>query len=80
MSATSVVSFASIVASIETGHWFATPFAALFMTGYSYVAGLVIHEQLGHRREAAAAGKAAPLALDAEGSGEVEAPSIARAA
>src|SRR6187399_2540736 len=27
----------SVVASLETGHYFATPFAALFMSGYGYV-------------------------------------------
>ena len=29
---------ASTVASLETGHWFATPFAMLFTSGYGYVA------------------------------------------
>jgi hypothetical protein len=40
----------SVVASLETGHYFATPFAALFMSGYSYVAALVIQEQFGFGR------------------------------
>ena len=40
----------SVVASVETGHYFATPFAALFMSGYSYVAALVIQEQFGFGR------------------------------
>ena len=40
----------SVVASIETGHYFATPFAALFMSGYGYVAALVIQEQFGFGR------------------------------
>jgi len=40
----------SVVASLETGHYFATPFAALFMSGYSYVATLVIQEQFGFGR------------------------------
>jgi hypothetical protein len=44
-----LVSLASVVASIETGHWFATPFAALFTYGYGYVAWLVASEQLGQR-------------------------------
>jgi cellulose synthase/poly-beta-1,6-N-acetylglucosamine synthase-like glycosyltransferase len=44
-----LVSFASVVASIETRHWFATPFAFLFMMGYGYVAWLVASEQLGQR-------------------------------
>ncbi|HET7540831.1 MAG TPA: cellulose synthase family protein [Polyangiaceae bacterium] len=42
----------SVVASLETGHYFATPFAALFMSGYSYVAALVIQEQFGFGRVA----------------------------
>jgi len=44
-----LVCFASVIASIETRHWFATPFAALFMVGYGYVAWLVASEQLGQR-------------------------------
>jgi len=47
-----LVSFASVVASIETGHWFATPFAMLFTFGYGYVASLVASEQLARRRAA----------------------------
>jgi hypothetical protein len=45
--ALALVNAASIVAAIETRHWFAAPFAALFMLGYGYVAVLVIYEQLG---------------------------------
>jgi hypothetical protein len=45
-------SFASVVASIETGHWFATPFAMLFTFGYGYVAALVASEQIARRRAA----------------------------
>jgi cellulose synthase/poly-beta-1,6-N-acetylglucosamine synthase-like glycosyltransferase len=44
-----LISFASVVASLETRHWFATPFAFLFMTGYGFVAWLVASEQLGQR-------------------------------
>ncbi len=44
-----LLSFASVVASIETRHWFATPFAFLFMMGYGFVAWLVASEQLGQR-------------------------------
>jgi cellulose synthase/poly-beta-1,6-N-acetylglucosamine synthase-like glycosyltransferase len=44
-----LVCFASVIASLETRHWFATPFAALFMIGYGYVAWLVASEQLGQR-------------------------------
>ncbi|AKV03437.1 Glycosyltransferase [Labilithrix luteola] len=45
-----LVSFGSVVASIETGHWFATPFAMLFMIGYGYVALLVASEQFARRK------------------------------
>jgi cellulose synthase/poly-beta-1,6-N-acetylglucosamine synthase-like glycosyltransferase len=54
-----LVSFGSVVASLETGHWFATPFAMLFTFGYGYVASLVMSEQVARRRavrEAEAAG------------------------
>jgi hypothetical protein len=40
-----LVSLGSTVASLETGHWFATPFAMLFTFGYGYVAALVATEQ-----------------------------------
>ncbi|MFO0679329.1 MAG: cellulose synthase family protein [Polyangiaceae bacterium] len=46
-------SFASTVASIQTGHWFATPFAMLFTFGYGYVASLVVSEQMARRRASA---------------------------
>ncbi len=45
-------SLASTVASLETGHWFATPFAMLFTFGYGYVASLVASEQFARRRAA----------------------------
>jgi cellulose synthase/poly-beta-1,6-N-acetylglucosamine synthase-like glycosyltransferase len=62
-----LVSFASVVASIKTGHWFATPFATLFTFGYGYVAVLVANEQAARRR-AAALGTTSerPSALPAE--------------
>ena len=47
-----LVSLASVVASLETGHWFATPFAMLFTFGYGYVASLVASEQIARRRAA----------------------------
>jgi hypothetical protein len=50
--ALSLVSFASVVASLETGHWFATPFAMLFTLGYGYVASLVLSEQVARRKAA----------------------------
>ncbi len=45
-----LVSVASTVASLETGHWFATPFATLFAVGYGYVALLVVSEQASRRK------------------------------
>ena len=59
-----LISFASTVASIETGHWFATPFAMLFTFGYGYVATLVATEQLARR-------KAAELAPVSDGAGAI---------
>ena len=47
-----LLSLGSTVASVETGHWFATPFAALFTFGYGYVASLVAKEQVVRRRAA----------------------------
>jgi glycosyltransferase involved in cell wall biosynthesis len=50
--ALALLSVISIVASIQTGHWFAAPFASLFAIGYGYVAVLVGSEQAIQRREA----------------------------
>ncbi|HEY2513914.1 MAG TPA: glycosyltransferase [Polyangiaceae bacterium] len=47
-----LVSLGSTVASVETGHWFATPFAMLFTFGYGYVASLVASEELARRSAA----------------------------
>jgi cellulose synthase/poly-beta-1,6-N-acetylglucosamine synthase-like glycosyltransferase len=47
----SLLSLCSVVASIQTRHYFATPFAMLFCFGYGYVATLVATEQLRRRRE-----------------------------
>ncbi len=44
-----MVSLASVVASVKTGHWFATPFAMLFTFGYGYVATLVGAEEMARR-------------------------------
>lgn len=44
-------STATIVAAVNTGHYFAAPFAALFACGYWYVSYHVIVEQLGSREE-----------------------------
>ena len=49
-----VISFASTLAALQNGHWFAAPFAALFTFGYAYVAVLLMAEQLDRRRETAA--------------------------
>ncbi len=35
----------SVVVALQTGHWFAAPFAMLFSWGYFYVAGLLVKEQ-----------------------------------
>jgi len=45
--ALALVSAASVVASVKTSHYFATPFATLFTLGYGYVASQVLFEQLG---------------------------------
>lgn len=50
--ALSTLSFFSVVASVQTRHYFATPFAMLFCFGYGYVASLVMSEQARRRREA----------------------------
>jgi cellulose synthase/poly-beta-1,6-N-acetylglucosamine synthase-like glycosyltransferase len=62
--ALSLLSLASVVASIETGHYFATPFAMLFTFGYGYVASLVASEQLARRRAARLAPASAGGELD----------------
>ena len=73
-----IVSFGSVVASVQTGHWFATPFAMLFTIGYGYVAILVAHEQSSRRRAAPAL--APESARESEPSGawtaSNEAPSV----
>jgi hypothetical protein len=62
-----LVSVTSVLASIETEHWFATPFALLFALGYSYVGGMVIVEQFGWRVGAAPASARNPeLIAEAE--------------
>lgn len=40
-----VLCVVSVVAAIETGHWFAAPFAMLFSWGYGYVAFQLLREQ-----------------------------------
>lgn len=48
--ALAALSATSVVAAIETHHWFAAPFAMLFTFGYGYVATLVLRDQLFVRR------------------------------
>jgi hypothetical protein len=62
-----LVSLASTIASLETGHWFATPFALLFTFGYGYVATLVATEQFARK-------KAAELAPVSAGTASVPPP------
>jgi hypothetical protein len=45
------VSATSVFVAIETNHWFALPFATLFMAGYFYVAGRLIGEQSQSKRQ-----------------------------
>ncbi len=49
-----LISFASVVASLQTGHYFATPFAFLFTVGYGYVSLMTAYEQAARRRESSA--------------------------
>jgi glycosyltransferase involved in cell wall biosynthesis len=60
------VSLLSVIASIQTGHFFATPFAMLFFAGYASVAGLVIQEQVLGRATADAAEGASPAGEPSE--------------
>ena len=52
--ALALVSSASVVAAVETGHYIALPFAMLFTLGYGYVATLVVREQLARPASASA--------------------------
>jgi cellulose synthase/poly-beta-1,6-N-acetylglucosamine synthase-like glycosyltransferase len=63
-----LISGASTVASVETGHWFASPFALLFTFGYGYVAFFVASEQLARTRAAKASviSSVPPTALPSE--------------
>ncbi len=44
-------SLTSFGVALQTGHWFAAPFAALFAYGYGYIAFRVVSEQLQARRD-----------------------------
>jgi cellulose synthase/poly-beta-1,6-N-acetylglucosamine synthase-like glycosyltransferase len=59
--ALTLLSAASVAASVWTAHWFAAPFALLFMLGYGYVVVLVLAEQLGYSHLAAGSGKTTSL-------------------
>ncbi len=61
--ALALVSAASVAAAIETQHYFAAPFALLFMCGYGYVATLVIQEQFGQKSAATAAVQPEPASM-----------------
>jgi cellulose synthase/poly-beta-1,6-N-acetylglucosamine synthase-like glycosyltransferase len=67
-----LVSFGSVVASVETGHWFATPFAMLFTFGYGYVASLVASEQFARKKALAAAEAEGSPALESVRPGQIE--------
>lgn len=58
---------ASVVVSMQTRHWFATPFAALFAWGYSYVAFRVVLEQVQSRRDSLVPASEAAASAGAEG-------------
>jgi hypothetical protein len=58
-----LISGGSTLASIETGHWFATPFALLFTFGYGYVAFFVASEQLARRKAQSATDSVAAPAM-----------------
>jgi hypothetical protein len=47
-----IVSACSSIAAVENGHWFAAPFAVMFTFGYSWVATLLVGEELERRRAA----------------------------
>lgn len=56
----------SVIAAVETKHWFAAPFALLFTAGYGYVAFLVLRDQLFARRTSVAPAPGLEGALDAD--------------
>ena len=62
-----LVSAASTVVAVETGHWFAVPFAMIFTFGYGYHAFFVAFEQLMRRKAHRAREAAASLQVTASG-------------
>jgi len=71
--ALTLISAASVVASVQTAHYFATPFAVLFTLGYGYVASQVLVEQLGRPVPA-------PDRISTPGQAEEDLSGMARAA
>ncbi|HEX8790431.1 MAG TPA: cellulose synthase family protein [Polyangiaceae bacterium] len=69
-----LISGASTVASVETGHWFASPFALLFTFGYGYVAFFVATEQLARARAARTADVPASVPPPAMSGESLESP------
>jgi cellulose synthase/poly-beta-1,6-N-acetylglucosamine synthase-like glycosyltransferase len=63
----SLISFASIVAAVNSGNWFAAPFATLFTLGYGYVAFLVTNEQAERKRTSLAPVPSLPQGEGARG-------------
>ncbi len=61
-----ILSCASVGVSIETKHWFATPFAMLFASGYGYVAWRIMGEQFFSRRDSASVAPASVEQVSAE--------------
>ena len=73
-------SLASTVASVETGHWFAMPFAMLFTFGYGYVAYNVASEQHARRKMALAQVESGALTAQAAAMDSVPPPTHAHGA
>jgi hypothetical protein len=57
-----LVCAASLVMSVVRGHYFVTPFVALFTLGFGYVTFLIVSENLARRRRTAAAPATLPAA------------------
>ncbi len=72
-----LLSGTSMVVSILTGHYFATPFTALFTFGFAYVSYLLIAEAVGRRRMVRRAG---PLTAPATVTEATPEPVAAKAA
>ena len=66
-----VLSSTSVVVAVQTNHWFALPFAALFAAGYFYVAGRLIAEQAQARRQVFAPVADGPLEVESSGMARV---------